>query len=111
MPTQDRLFTVPKSLGETLAAPIPPPLAPRSVPIYPDIPKPSAGSPLPLIKPKAMAMFNDKPVEGGITFAHLDKLPRLPIPELERTCQRYLAALRPRRGARGRAGAGRAGQD
>lgn len=32
---------------------------------------------------------------GGITFAHQDKLPKLPIPELESTLQKYLAVLRP----------------
>ncbi|KAF2280330.1 carnitine acetyl transferas-like protein [Westerdykella ornata] len=31
----------------------------------------------------------------GITFAHEGKLPRLPIPELESTCNKYLAALKP----------------
>jgi carnitine O-acetyltransferase len=29
----------------------------------------------------------------GKTFAHQDKLPKLPIPSLEDTCQRYLKAL------------------
>ncbi len=108
MPTQVRIFTVPKSLGETLAAPgpasaqTPPALIPRSVPIYPEIPKPSAGSSygsgggtLPLIRPNAMATYNDKPAAGGITFAQQDRLPKLPIPELATTCQRYLTALKP----------------
>ncbi|MCJ1433880.1 hypothetical protein MMC27_003245 [Xylographa pallens] len=31
----------------------------------------------------------------GITYAGQDKLPKLPIPELEDTCRRYLEALRP----------------
>ncbi|CAI6330393.1 unnamed protein product [Periconia digitata] len=31
----------------------------------------------------------------GITFAHQDKLPKLPIPELESSCKKYLAALKP----------------
>ncbi|KAF2264269.1 carnitine acetyl transferas-like protein [Lojkania enalia] len=31
----------------------------------------------------------------GITFAHQDKLPSLPIPELESSCKKYLAALKP----------------
>jgi carnitine O-acetyltransferase len=33
--------------------------------------------------------------KSGITFAHEDKLPKLPIPELESSCQKYLAALKP----------------
>lgn len=32
---------------------------------------------------------------GGITFAHQDKLPKLPIPDLESSLQKYLAVLRP----------------
>lgn len=35
---------------------------------------------------------NSKP---GITFASQDKLPKLPIPELDSSCKRYLAALKP----------------
>lgn len=31
----------------------------------------------------------------GITYAAQDKLPKLPIPELEQTCQRYLENLSP----------------
>jgi carnitine O-acetyltransferase len=34
----------------------------------------------------------------GITFAHQDKLPKLPIPELESSCTKYLAALKPLQG-------------
>jgi carnitine O-acetyltransferase len=36
----------------------------------------------------------------GITFAAQDKLPKLPIPELESTLQKYLAALEPLQSAR-----------
>lgn len=32
---------------------------------------------------------------GGITFAAQDKLPKLPIPDLDGTTQKYLAALKP----------------
>lgn len=35
---------------------------------------------------------NSKP---GITFASQDKLPKLPIPELDSSCKKYLAALKP----------------
>jgi carnitine O-acetyltransferase len=31
----------------------------------------------------------------GITFAHEEKLPHLPIPELDSSCTKYLAALKP----------------
>ncbi len=33
--------------------------------------------------------------EPGITFAAEDKLPKLPIPELENSCRKYLEALKP----------------
>lgn len=31
----------------------------------------------------------------GITFAHQDSLPKLPIPDLESTCRKYLESLAP----------------
>jgi carnitine O-acetyltransferase len=36
----------------------------------------------------------------GITFAAQDKLPKLPIPDLEASCQKYLAALKPLQSAK-----------
>lgn len=42
--------------------------------------------------PNSEANSKHKP---GITFAGQDKLPKLPIPELESTCRKYLDALRP----------------
>lgn len=36
-----------------------------------------------------------KTPQPGITYAAQDKLPKLPIPELESTCQKYLDALKP----------------
>jgi carnitine O-acetyltransferase len=41
--------------------------------------------------------FKSKP---GITFAAQDKLPKLPIPDLESTCKRYLGSLDPLQTAR-----------
>ncbi|ODA81037.1 hypothetical protein RJ55_03999 [Drechmeria coniospora] len=40
-----------------------------------------------------MAAYDTK--KGGITFASQDKLPKLPIPDLESTCQNYLEVLKP----------------
>jgi carnitine O-acetyltransferase len=40
---------------------------------------------------------NSKP---GITFASQDKLPKLPIPELDASCKKYLAALKPLQSAK-----------
>ena len=42
-----------------------------------------------------MTTISETPKEGGITFAGQDSLPKLPIPELENTCKKYLAALKP----------------
>lgn len=36
----------------------------------------------------------------GVTFANQDSLPKLPIPDLESTCRRYLESLEPLQGAR-----------
>jgi carnitine O-acetyltransferase len=37
--------------------------------------------------------FNEP--SGGITFKYQDELPRLPIPDLESTLQKYLTVLKP----------------
>lgn len=112
MPTQVRTFTIPKPLGETLSAFASAagtaPLSngrsvfiPRSVPTEPDVvPRLNGGggsSTLPRIKPGSMAsnIYDQPSASGGVTFAHQDKLPKLPIPELEKTCQKYLSVLRP----------------
>jgi carnitine O-acetyltransferase len=42
----------------------------------------------------------NKESKPGITFAAQDKLPKLPIPDLEATCKRYLASLDPLQTAR-----------
>ena len=62
---------MPSSLNESLAS---------SQPSNGDMDSPSAQKPKPI---------------PGITYAGQDKLPKLPIPELEDTCKRYLDALRP----------------
>lgn len=38
--------------------------------------------------------FNDEPTDGE-TFKYQSQLPKLPIPELQATAKRYLAALKP----------------
>ncbi len=99
MPTQVRIFTLPRSLGETLAAPVPHE-ALRSIPEYPEIPKPTVS---PQLKARQysinMSVYQEKP-KGGVTFAHQEKLPKLPIPELSGTMERYLSALKPLQSAR-----------
>jgi carnitine O-acetyltransferase len=49
-------------------------------------------------------LASDQPKhKQGITFAAQDKLPKLPIPELESTATKYLAALKPLQSSRERA--------
>ena len=43
-------------------------------------------------EPPTVQQNSHKP---GITFAGQDKLPKLPIPELQSTCKKYLDALKP----------------
>ncbi|KAI2625256.1 choline/Carnitine O-acyltransferase [Hypomontagnella submonticulosa] len=96
MPTQVRIFAMPKSLGETLSG-----SSTTSVPLPPQEHKsdrpasPELRNRLPI-----METIPEKPKEGGITFAHQDSLPKLPIPDLEQTCKKYLAALKPLQGPR-----------
>ncbi|TKA80303.1 hypothetical protein B0A49_01594, partial [Cryomyces minteri] len=42
-----------------------------------------------------LASHTNPKSKPGITFAAQDKLPQLPIPELESTCKKYLSALKP----------------
>ncbi|TLS25965.1 hypothetical protein PpBr36_07456 [Pyricularia pennisetigena] len=82
MPSQVRIFTRPKPLAETLAEQ--------------DQDTVKVQQPLP--RRQLISMSNNHggiPEEGGITFAAQDSLPKLPIPDLERTCEKYLAALKP----------------
>lgn len=104
--TQVRAFALPQPLGERLAEP-----TPTSAPItstissatprfLPDIPElTQRRDSVPKVngdyKRVPMATYNDTKKEGGITFSGQDKLPKLPIPDLEATCRRYIESLRP----------------
>lgn len=95
MPTQVRIFTSPRSLGETLAAPVQSPATPRSVPEFPELPRPTIS---PTLKARQYAMsanYQEDKHKGGVTYAHQDKLPKLPIPDLAASCEKYLASLKP----------------
>ncbi len=94
MPTQVRIFTLPRSLGETLAAPVPQETL-RTIPEYPEIPKPTVSPGLKARRYQHIMSAPQEKPKGGVTFAHQDKLPKLPIPELSTTLKRYLAALKP----------------
>ncbi|CEN62658.1 Putative Carnitine acetyl transferase [Aspergillus calidoustus] len=78
--TAVRYFTAPKPLGMTMESP-------RSHPAAE-----------PKIKPTSVDGGKTDHVtkkSGGITFAHQDSLPKLPIPDLESTCRKYIDAVAP----------------
>jgi carnitine O-acetyltransferase len=51
-------------------------------------------------KQSPLAANSNSTSKPGITFAAQDKLPKLPIPDLDATCKRYLASLEPLQSAR-----------
>jgi carnitine O-acetyltransferase len=86
---------MPKSLGETLASTSPTSLPKPTTPL-------TNGHASDLRLPPKMPMTTAIPEHprGGLTFAAQDDLPKLPIPDLESSCRRYLAALKPLQGPR-----------
>lgn len=90
--TSVRTFTMPKSLNESLAEPGHPHTASdmgRSL----DGAKKASDQ---YTKDQKDPLATNQPqVKQGITFAAQEKLPKLPIPELEGTTAKYLAALKP----------------
>ena len=103
MPTQVRIFTSPRSLGETLSTPIQlAPAIPRSVPELPKLPERTTAT-SPTLKARQDVMstaYHEEQPKGGVTYSHQEKLPKLPIPDLGVSCERYLRALRPLQSAR-----------
>lgn len=51
-------------------------------------------------KQNPLANNGEAKSKPGITFAAQEKLPKLPIPDLESTCKKYLASLDPLQDAR-----------
>lgn len=106
--TQVRTFTPPQPLGDRLSDPTSAPkpagsTVPRTLPDIPELAQPRRNSPPRLSGDYTrvpMANYNESRKDGGITFSGQDKLPKLPIPELEATCKRYLEALKPLQTAR-----------
>jgi len=91
-----RFFTAPKPLGDTMASPrrlsqptLEPKIASSNNPTLTSgdmsaQPKTNGAAPAPDVSSKE---------KKGLTFANQDSLPKLPVPELEKTCSRYLEAL------------------
>lgn len=95
--TAVRTFTMPKSLNESLAEPGVPHHAPdggrsldKAKQVKDDYNKEQRD-------PLSSSQPQPKP---GITFAAQDKLPKLPIPELDSSLKKYLAALKPLQSSR-----------
>lgn len=90
--TTVRTFTMPKSLNESLAQSGTPHLNSDTDRSHEPAKKASDAftkeqkEPLSINKPEA---------KHGITFAAQDKLPKLPIPELEHSAKKYMTALKP----------------
>lgn len=100
MPTSTttvRTFTMPKSLNESLADPVqayPATDKGRSVEEARETTKEFSKAQR---EPLASNQPENKP---GITFAAQDKLPKLPIPDLDSSLKQYLEALKPLQGGR-----------
>lgn len=103
MTTQVRIFTVPKAFGDTLSESnrriAPSQKTPRSLPTSGELLDSTSEAKLAAVKQK-MGPAGDKPSGPGVTFAHQDKLAKLPIPDLESSCEKYLQALKPLQSAR-----------
>ena len=80
-----RKFIMPGSLNETLASKPEESVKERQNKATPSF-TPAQSEPLASQK---------KEVKPGITFAAQDKLPKLPIPDLSSTCEKYLEVLKP----------------
>lgn len=79
-----RKFIRPSSLDSKLAAPTATPSLSSTM----DVKTPDS-------KTTTTTISKSEAPKGGVTYAFQDKLPELPIPALEDTCQRYLDSLRP----------------
>jgi len=72
-----RTFTRPSSVEKRLAS---------ILPAEPMAPQDSPGKP---------AASESASKSRGVTYAFQDQLPKLPVPDLESTCQKYLTSLHP----------------
>lgn len=106
MTAKARLFTPPDLLAGKIAEALTLPIITRTLPCSPEQGPIAPRQPDNLTYAYTrvpMATFNENKGTGGITFAAQDKLPKLPIPPLESTCQKYIEALEPLQNPRERA--------
>ena len=92
-----RTITMPRSLDEALAGSYGAP----NVPERDSAPGSMANSMVSdLSSSKGPQAASSAKATSGGTFASQDKLPKLPIPELESSCKKYLDALKPLQSSR-----------
>lgn len=92
-----RTFTQPSSLNESLAAGFLPKMSTTEVNVTTRS-ETAAKDSHQSFSPEAkdpLASHTNPESKPGITFAAQDKLPKLPIPDLDSSCKKYLAALKP----------------
>ena len=83
-----RTFTMPTSLNQKLASHPKPSLSNS------DERSPPGSGQSTSLSQKESRSYQDSKARPGVTFAAQDKLPKLPIPDLESTCEKYLDALK-----------------
>lgn len=89
--TAVRYFTAPKPLGNTMDVSQSP--QQLDTPIKPSTAPTSGTVPQEGLKPNEANTPLDGVRKQGLTFKNQDSLPKLPVPDLEATCQRYLESL------------------
>jgi carnitine O-acetyltransferase len=87
-----RTFTHPSSLNGTLAAVA---MSDPNGSVRSEASAKESAQSFPSEAKEPLAHSTNPNSRPGITFAAQDKLPKLPIPDLEASCQKYLAALKP----------------
>lgn len=113
MTVQVRTFTIPQPLGERLAKSTLESSTPRTIPeLLPQALQPNrARKQTDGYTKFPMATYNGSKQAGGITFAAQDSLPKLPIPDLDGTIEKYLRALKPLQSPREHADTQQAAED
>lgn len=90
-----RTFTQPRSLNESLAAEVNMSATETNGTVRSETSARDSQQSFPSEARNPLASHTNPNSKPGITFAHQDKLPTLPIPDLESSCKKYLSALKP----------------
>ena len=90
-----RTFTQPSSLEDTLATAAKMSTSDAGGPVRSEASAKDSTQSFPSEAQAPLAHSTNPKSKPGITFAHEDNLPKLPIPELDASCKKYIAALKP----------------